>query len=91
VQIAERAETRRTQDTDVRHWIKDEDDLDWYQRHQRDEEEPEERRTAVWADDLIDDEHEESHQVRPPSGTGRDLRAELAARTGPAGESGTRR
>ncbi|WP_330351648.1 hypothetical protein [Streptomyces sp. NBC_00582] len=51
MQIAERAETRRTQDTDVRHWIKDEDDLDWYQRHQRDEEEPEERRTAVWVDD----------------------------------------
>lgn len=76
-EIAERAETRRAQDTDVRHWIKDEDDLDWYQRQQRDEEEAEEWRTAVWDedDDLADDENEEAQQARPAAGTGRDLRA----------------
>lgn len=80
-EIAERAETRRTQDATVRHWIPADGELDWYEQQLRDEEEAEHQSMAAWVDDLTDDELDQAQQTRPAAeaGAGRDLRAELAA------------
>ncbi|WP_143666516.1 hypothetical protein [Streptomyces reticuliscabiei] len=79
-EIAEEAEARRERDAAVRHWIRDEDELDWYERQLRDEEEVEHRRMAAWVDDLTDDELKELQRARDAAGAGRlSLRAELAA------------
>ncbi|MET7604948.1 hypothetical protein ABZS96_20955 [Streptomyces avermitilis] len=72
---------RRARDTAARHWIPDEDELDWYDRQLRDEEEAEHRRMTAWVDSLTDDEVQELEQARDASGAGRDLRAELATYT----------
>ncbi|WP_331726487.1 hypothetical protein [Streptomyces sp. NBC_00280] len=81
-EIAEEAEARRERDAAVRHWIRDEDELDWYERQLRDEEEVEHRRMAAWVDDLTDDELKELQRARDAAGAGRQsLRAELAAYT----------
>jgi hypothetical protein len=78
-EIAEEAEERRARDAAVRRWIPDEDELDWYDRKLRDEEEAEHRRMSAWVDSLTDDELQELRQARAASGAGRDLRAGLAA------------
>jgi hypothetical protein len=81
-EIAEEAEYRRERDAAVRHWIKDEDELDWYDRQLRDEDEVEHRRMEAWVDDLTDDELKELQQARDAADAGRgSLRAELAAYT----------
>ncbi|WP_155057601.1 hypothetical protein [Streptomyces blattellae] len=88
-EIAEEAEARRERDAAVRHWIRDEDELDWYEKQLRDEEEAEHRRTEAWVDDLTDDELQELQQARDAAGAGRgSLRAELAAYTRTASGSG---
>ncbi|EPJ42603.1 hypothetical protein STAFG_0341 [Streptomyces afghaniensis 772] len=84
--VVEEAEARREQDAVVRHWIRDDDELDWYERQLRDEEEAEQRRAEAWVDDLTDDELEELQ--RDATGAGRSsLRAELAAAARSAGEA----
>lgn len=84
--VVEEAEDRRMRDAAVRHWIQDEDELDWYERQLRDEKEAEDRRMEAWVDDLTDDELEELQQARDAAGAGRgSLRAELAAYTRPVG------
>ncbi|WP_216590258.1 hypothetical protein [Streptomyces brasiliscabiei] len=87
-EIAEEAEYRRERDAAVRHWIKDEDEdeLDWYERQLRDEEEVEHRRMEAWVDDLTDDELQQARDAAD-AGRGR-LRAELAAYTRTVGHSG---
>ncbi|NEE23039.1 hypothetical protein G3M58_93395, partial [Streptomyces sp. SID7499] len=83
--VVEEAEARREQDAAVRHWIRDEDELDWYEQQLRDEEEAKQRREEAWVDDLTDDELEELQQNA--AGAGRsNLRAELAAYAWAAGE-----
>lgn len=84
--VVEEAEARREQDAVVRHWIRDDVELDWYERQLRDEEEAEQRRAEAWVDDLTDDELEELQ--RDATGAGRSsLRAELAAAARSAGEA----
>jgi hypothetical protein len=83
--VAEEAEARREQDAAVRHWIRDADELDWYEQQLSNEAEAEQRRAQAWVDDLTDDELEELQ--RDATGAGRSsLRAELAAAARSAGE-----
>ena len=78
-EIAEQAEARRERDAAVRHWSRDEDEIDWYERQLRDEEEAEQRRTEAWVDDLTDDELKELQQARDTAAAGwRSPLAELA-------------
>ncbi|MEU1458371.1 hypothetical protein [Streptomyces avermitilis] len=85
--IVEEDETRREQDAVVRHWIRDVDELDWYERQLRDEEEAEQRRAEAWGDDLTDDELEELQRARNAISAGQSsLRAELAAYARAAGK-----
>jgi hypothetical protein len=68
----------------VRHWIRDENELGWFEQQLRDEE-AEQRREEAWVDDLTHDELEELQ--RNAAGAGRsNLRAELAAYAWAAGE-----
>ncbi|WP_324790412.1 hypothetical protein [Streptomyces sp. H51] len=84
--VVEEAEARREQDAAVRHWIRDGDDLDWYERQLRDEEEAEQQRAEAWVDDLTDDVLEELQRARDGLGAGQSsLRAELAAYARAAG------
>ncbi|MER6562753.1 hypothetical protein ABT300_34485 [Streptomyces sp. NPDC001027] len=89
-EIAEEAEYRRERDAAVRHWVRDEDELNWYDRQLREEEEAEHRRAAAWADDLADDELKELQQrARDAADAGRpSLRAELATHTRTVSGSG---
>ncbi|MFI8834885.1 hypothetical protein ACIGPN_28215 [Streptomyces afghaniensis] len=84
--VVEEAEARREQDAAVRHWIRDADELDWYEQQLRNEAEAEQRGAQAWVDDLTDDELEELQ--RDAAGAGRSgLRAELAAAARSAGEA----
>ncbi|MFI2415733.1 hypothetical protein [Streptomyces sp. NPDC018947] len=83
--VVEEAEARREQDAAVLHWIRDEDELDWYERQLRDEAEAEQRRAEAWVDDLTDDELEELQRNAADAGRS-NLRAELAAYARAAGE-----
>lgn len=85
--VVEEAEARCEQDAAVRRWIRDGDELDWYERQLRDEEEAQQRRTEAWLDDLTDDELEELQQARDAAGAGlSSLRAELVAYARATGE-----
>ncbi|MFJ6686294.1 hypothetical protein [Streptomyces werraensis] len=83
--VVEEAEARREQDAAVRHWIRDDDALDWYERQLRDEAEAEQRRAQAWVDDLTDNELEELQRNAADAGRS-NLRAELAAYARAAGE-----
>jgi hypothetical protein len=83
--VVEEAEARREQDAVVRHWIRNEDELDWYEQQLRDEAEAEQRRAQAWVDDLTDDELEELQRNATDAGRS-NLRAELAAYARAAGE-----
>ncbi len=76
--VVEEAEARREQDAAVRHWIRDVDALDWYERQLRDEAEAEQRRAEAWVDDLTDNQLEELQRNAADAGRS-NLRAELAA------------
>ncbi|MEU6331628.1 hypothetical protein ABZ851_30765 [Streptomyces sp. NPDC047049] len=76
--IAERAEERRQQDEAARPWLTG-PERDWYDQQLHDEEEAAHRRMTAWVDALTDDELQELAQSA--AGTGRNLRAELAAYT----------
>ncbi|MFF7987933.1 hypothetical protein ACFZDK_54505 [Streptomyces sp. NPDC007901] len=79
-EIVEEAEYRRERDAAVRHWIRPEEEPDWYEQQVRDEEEAEYQRMVAWVDGLTDDELEELRRVRDAAGAGLpSLRAELAA------------
>ncbi|WP_030382652.1 MULTISPECIES: hypothetical protein [unclassified Streptomyces] len=68
--VVEEVESRREQDAVVRHWIPDEEDLDWYERQLRDEEEAEQQQAEAWVDGLTDDELEELLRARNAAGVG---------------------
>ncbi|MCX4481647.1 hypothetical protein OOK44_35325 [Streptomyces cellulosae] len=88
--IVERADERRQQDEAARPWLAVGFELDPYDQQLRDADEAEHRRMTAWIDSLTDDEFERL-QAQSTAGSGRDLRAELAAyasRTATGGEPG---